>query len=141
MPPDPSLRNAGLVPSLRQGPVAGAARWSTGTRGLQASRVLGLGLLGAWLLLAGGCKHKAVITSDPPGAEVRVRGRYVGVTPIEVKVSRMPWVSNKVRVNLHGRRWTEVKLSRWKRKSEHEVLLVRQHGRAGTWTPEEAEKK
>ena len=99
-----------------------------------------------WILLATalgvsvGCRHKAVITSDPPGAEVRVAGHYVGVTPIEVRVSRMPWVSNKVRVSLQGRRWTEVSLSRWKRKSEHEVLLVRRHGRAGTWTPEEAEQ-
>ena len=98
-----------------------------------------------WLLLAGavcgsiGCTHKAVITSDPPGARVQVGGDFVGVTPYEVEISRMPWVSNKVRVSLQGRRWTEFKLSRWKRKSEHEVLLVRRHGRAGTWTPEDAE--
>ncbi len=108
-----------------------------GHAGLRSSR---------WLLLAAalsgwtGCRHKAVITSDPPGAEVRVAGRYVGVTPIEVRVSRMPWVNNRVRVSLQGRRWTEVSLSRWKRKSEHEVLLVRRHGRAGTWTPEDAEQ-
>ena len=86
-----------------------------------------------------GCTHKAVITSDPPGARVQVGGEFVGVTPYEVKISRMPWVSNKVRVSLQGRRWTELKLSRWKRKSEHQVLLVRRHGRAGTWTPEDAE--
>ena len=66
---------------------------------------------------------------------------YLGVTPIEVKVGRWPWSKNTLRVNLPGRRWTEVKVRRWRlRKSEHEVLLVRQHGRAGTWTPEEAEQ-
>ena len=80
-----------------------------------------------------------MITSNPPGARVQVGGDFVGVTPYQVEISRMPWVSNKVRVSLQGRRWTEFKLSRWKLKSEHEVLLVRRHGRAGTWTPEDAE--
>ena len=107
----------------------GGGHWGA----LRALSVVALVGLGA------GCKHRAVITSNPPGAEVRVDGRYVGVTPVEVAVSRMPWASNKVRVKLRGRRWTEVELSRWKRKSEHEVLLVRKHGRAGTWTPDEAQ--
>lgn len=89
---------------------------------------------------ATGCRHRALITSDPPGAEVRMGRRYLGVTPLEVEVWRVPFAPNDVRVNLPGRRWTEVTLSKWQRKSEHEVLLVRQHGRAGTWTPEDAEQ-
>jgi len=96
-------------------------------------------LLLVGLLGASGCRHRAVITSDPPGAEVRLGRQYLGVTPIEVKVGRWPWSKNTVRVSAPGRRWTEVEVNRLKRKSEHEVLLVRKHGRAGTWTPEEAE--
>lgn len=99
-------------------------------------RVALLGLASATL----GCTHRAVITSDPPGAQVRVGRQYVGVTPIEVSVSRVPWSENTVRVTLPNRRWMEVEVNRWKRKSSHEVLLVRKHGRAGTWTPEEAEQ-
>lgn len=87
-----------------------------------------------------GCRHRALIASDPPGAQVRIGRQYIGVTPVEVRVSRMPWSDNTVRVNLPGRRWMEVEVNRWKRKSSHEVLLVRQHGRAGTWTPEDAEQ-
>lgn len=96
-------------------------------------------LFGAALCVSG-CAHRALITSDPPGAQVRIGREYVGVTPVEVRVSRVPWSDNTVRVSLPGRRWMEVDVNRWKRKSSHEVLLVRKHGRAGTWTPDEAEQ-
>ena len=98
-----------------------------------------IALFGAAVSLSG-CTHRALITSDPPGAQVRIGREYVGVTPVEVQVSRVPWSDNTVRVNLPGRRWMEVEVNRWSRKSSHEVLLVRKHGRAGTWTPEEAEQ-
>jgi len=94
----------------------------------------------AMALASLGCRHRALITSDPPGAQVRVGRQYVGVTPVEVRVSRMPWAENTVRVNLPGRRWMEIELNRRKRKSTHEVFLVRKHGRAGTWSPEDAEQ-
>ena len=96
-------------------------------------------LVGAALCVSG-CTHRALITSDPPGAQVRIGREYIGVTPVEVSVSRVPWSDNTVRVVLPGRRWMEVEVNRWKRKSSHEVSLVRKHGRAGTWTPEEAEQ-
>ncbi len=103
-----------------------------------ACRML-LPLLAA-VVLGTGCAHRATISSDPPGAQVRLGSQYLGVTPIEVKVGRWPWSANVVQVSVAGRRWTDVELSRWKRKSEHEVLLVRRHGRSGTWTPEDAEQ-
>ncbi len=104
--------------------------WNTWTAGL----CVGLGLASA------GCTHRALITSDPPGAEVRLGKQYVGITPVEVEISRIPFTPNRVRVNMPGRRWADVRIRRFKRHSEHEVLLIRSHGRSGTWTPEDAER-
>lgn len=107
-----------------------------------------------------GCVHRARIVTDVPGAEVRLGGKPVGVTPLEVQAVVRPWRAAEVEVRLPGHRPAEIDLRddigpvrllgelitfRWARwwggavRTEHSPVLVRQHGRAGTWTPEEAE--
>ncbi len=90
----------------------------------------------------GGClKQTAVIRSNPPGAEVRLNDAYVGVTPSQVEIWRLPFSQNRVEVKARGQRPVEIRLKRIRIKTEHEIVFVRRHGRAGTWTPEEAEKQ
>lgn len=89
---------------------------------------------------ATGClKQTAMIKSDPPGAELRIDGVYVGVTPSEVEIWNLPFSKNEVEVQIRGQRKVEIKVRRGKRRSVHEAVFVRRHGRAGTWTPEDAE--
>ena len=92
------------------------------------------------LTAAAGCRHKAIITSDPAGAEVRMDKEYLGVTPLEVEVWRVPGAKHTLRVTMAGRRPMTVRINRLKRKSEHEVIFIRRHGKSGTWEPEDARK-
>lgn len=98
-------------------------------------RALALGLM----LGGAGCAHRVMVSSDPPGAEVLVGRRNYGVTPVQVKISPLPWGVNEIKVRAPGRRTVTFKVPRWRFKSEHEVVLVRRHGAAGTWEPEDAE--
>lgn len=114
----------------------------------------------AVLVILGACVHRARIVTDVPGAEVRLAGKPVGVTPVEVQAVLLPWRPAEVEVRLPGHRPAKIDLRedlgpvrllgelltfRWARwwggavRTEHGPVLVRQHGRAGTWTPEEAE--
>ena len=86
-----------------------------------------------------GCGHRVLVSSDPPGAEVMVGRRSYGVTPVEVKISPLPWRTREIKVRAPGRRTVTFKVPRWRFRSEHEVVLVRRHGRAGSWAPEDAE--
>jgi len=111
---------------------------------------------------AEGCAHRVVIKSDPPGAEVRFKGKVVGVTPVELRTTLVPFASRTAKVKLAGLRVVTVRLGRdtgplrllgealtgrWGRlagvapRREHEVIFVPVHGRSGTWTPEEARKE
>lgn len=97
---------------------------------------------GALLLalgLSAGCAHRVMVSSDPPGAEVMLGRRSYGVTPVEVKISWLPGRSREIKVRAPGRRTVSFKVPRWRLRSEHEVVLVRRHGRAGSWSPEDAE--
>jgi len=114
-----------------------------------------------WLVLAllAGCAQKISLISDPVGAQVRMGSREVGSTPVDVVVWSVPFQHPKARLTFPGYRAMEVDLGpdreplkrtwdllslHWKRAfalvpaGSHEVLLVRRHGPAGSWTSEEA---
>lgn len=90
-------------------------------------------------LLLPACVHQVTILSDPAGAQVQLGRTAAGVTPTVVEVSPWPWESRVIKVRAPGRRTVEFKVPRWRRSSTHEVVLIRRHGPAGTWTPEDAE--
>lgn len=87
-----------------------------------------------------------------------MRGEVVGATPVEVVVWSVPFARPKARLSMPGYRPVQVGLRRdrkplarlwdlltfrWRRAfalvpaAHHEVLLVQDHGPAGTWTPED----
>lgn len=131
-----------------------------------AGEVSGMRLL-VLLLLAQGCVvHRVRVESDPPGAVVRLDGKVRGVTPIEFNTVWTPplFKSYNLGLTLPGYRqvqasgtWSapsplrrEVRLwryllhpLRWKQilgrepRSKITVVLVPEHGPAGTWTPED----
>ena len=112
------------------------------------------------LSLSVACAHRVQVTSTPPGAQVRYRGRAVGTTPCEFTTVWLPFRKMDLHVRLPGYRASSVGLGsdtslirllsevltpwRWPRalgrqvRARHNVVLVRRHGRAGTWTPAEA---
>jgi hypothetical protein len=111
--------------------------------------------LGSFL---GGCAHRALIESDPPGASIRVGHKTVGVTPAEIKVKWVPFKSIPVTVHMPGRRQVELDLSSdlglmrlgWQAltfqtgvltgkvpRSTHRALFVRPHGFVGTWNADD----
>lgn len=103
--------------------------------------------------------HRATIRSVPAGAEVRVGKEIVGTTPVQLTRVVVPWVRIPVRVSLRGYRSFRFRLDRdigpiralgelltlrlprllgLRDRRVHEVMLIRQHGAAGTWSPEDA---
>jgi hypothetical protein len=105
-----------------------------------------------------GCAHRVEIRSEPLGAQVRMRGRAVGATPVEVVLWSVPFAHPEARLTMPGFRGVQINLRRdrrplrrfgefltfrWRRAfalspgAHHEVLLVPDHGPAGTWGPEE----
>lgn len=117
-------------------------------------------LLLASLSFAAGCAHRVRVSSQPQGAEVRYRGDVVGTTPCEFSALWLPFRRMNVQLRLPGRRTTSFRLNkdtgplrllgevltpwRWGRwvgrdlRTRHQVVLVRRHGRAGTWSPADA---
>jgi hypothetical protein len=85
------------------------------------------------------CTHHVQVRSDPPGAEVIIGRKSVGVTPLQIEVK--PWKvgTREIKVKAAGRRTASFKVPRFARRSTHEVVLVRKHGPSGTWSPEDAE--
>lgn len=110
-----------------------------------------------------GCAHRVRIASDPPGAEVRYRGKVVGNTPVEFTRVWWPFSRMPVELRLPGQRRTRLLLGRdygffrfvgevlrpwrWPRfagaqiRTRHHVVMVRRHGAAGTWDVEDALQK
>lgn len=105
-----------------------------------------------------GCAHRALITSDPPGASVYVGDALKGPAPQEVRFWWYPFRPMKVRVTAPGYRPVTVRVGdeiglwyfsrqlvslRFQRLfglapgTTHEIVLIRNHGPAGTWTSEE----
>jgi len=116
-------------------------------------------LLVGTLALSVGCVHRATIRSVPSGAEVRVGKQVVGTTPVRLTRVVVPWVRIPVRVSMPGYRTFRFRLDRdigpiralgelltlrvprllgLRDRRVHEIMLIRHHGAAGTWTPEEA---
>lgn len=117
------------------------------------NRIMLAGLLGLV-----GCAHTVRIESDPSGASIK-RGRTViGVTPADVSVKWMPFVSIPITLDAPGRRTMVIDLAddmsvwRWTKegllfrygklsgrvpRETHKALFVRHHGPAGTWAPED----
>jgi hypothetical protein len=105
-----------------------------------------------------GCAHTVRIESDPPGANIRMGRKVVGVTPAEVKVMWVPFRSIPVAVDVPGRRRLVLDLSRdltlWHLtldvltlrvgklsgrvpRTTHRAQFVRHHGPMGTWAPDD----
>jgi hypothetical protein len=109
-----------------------------------------------------GCSHRVAIQSAPAGARIAYRGQPQGVAPSSFKVLWLPFRKMELEVSLIGYRTTTLNLQRdvgpirlfgellrpwkWDRwwgsevRSRHEIHLVRVHGRAGTWSPEDAQR-
>lgn len=109
-----------------------------------------------------GCAHRVLLKTDPAGARVSVNGEPMGFAPTTVQVLWVPFKPLEMQVELPGYRTVTLDLQkdlgpirlltevarpwRWDRwwggeaRRQHEILLIRYHGRAGTWTPEDARR-
>ncbi len=109
-----------------------------------------------------GCAHRVQVLADPVGARVSLDGTAQGPAPTEFTARWKPFSPMTVTVSLTGYRSATLDLQRdlgplrlfgeflrpwtWNRwwgaevRSVHKVYLVRQHGRAGTWSPEDARR-
>lgn len=88
----------------------------------------------ALLLPLVGCAHRVALTSSPAGAYVSLGGERVGVTPLELELQ--PFGPRDLRLELTGYRTFELKI-RGKVPPALELRMIREHGGAGTWEPEE----
>ena len=107
----------------------------------------------------GGCAHRVMLESDPPGATIKMDGEMVGVTPTELQVTWVPFRDNQVQLKMPQRRSVTLDLHkdlsllrltgeiftfRWGRlmgkvpRAHHRAHFVRHHGPSGTWAPEDA---
>ncbi len=106
-----------------------------------------------------GCTYRVVLASSPPGAVIYVDEEIVGVTPLPVAVSHRGKPPS-IRVELTGYRSFELDMTRDLRLRERirynlrhpwlyvgdrspptrTVVLIPNHGPAGTWTPEDVER-
>jgi hypothetical protein len=132
-----------------------------GYRGCGSATMILMMTLRLILLLsvcAMGCAHTVRIESDPPGANIRMGRKVVGVTPADVKVMWVPFRSIPVAVDVPGRRRLVLDLSRdltlWHLtldvltlragklsgrvpRTTHRAQFVRHHGPMGTWVPDD----
>lgn len=88
-----------------------------------------------------GCRHRVEVRSTPSGATLHHGRQNLGTTPLELRLWHHPFARYRVRVGLSGHRAMEVDLARglkpWRPRVVRELLLVPEHGPAGTWSPEE----
>jgi hypothetical protein len=117
------------------------------------SRVL---LVAAGAILAG-CPYKVTLTAQPATAEVTLPGGDQIALPADVKARYVPFGHQRIRATADGFRDLEVDLraeevrlfslvvgtlahpsTLWGRpRGEVRLVLVPEHGPAGTWTPDE----
>lgn len=103
-------------------------------------------------LLTTGCTYTVTVTSDVPGARVDGLSTGPSALPVDVRVPWGPFVHRRMTVTAPEYRAVEVDLGArtvrsadfslfnflvpWRRPSEElRVVLVREHGPAGTWAP------
>ena len=107
------------------------------------------------------CRHRVHINSVPAGASLSIHGEVIGTTPQEIVVDWRLGRSTILLAQVQDYRDVEVDLSedlrlrrvlgdvllfRWGRlsgrtvRTRHEVLFVREHGAAGTWSAEDARR-
>lgn len=84
-----------------------------------------LAALAATLLLGTGCAQRTVIESVPTGAEVRVAGQLVGVTPLTMRLPAASWWgrATPVELRLPGYRTVSGRLD-WVYDPRHWYLLL-----------------
>ena len=118
-----------------------------------------LSIVFSQLLLS--CRHRLRIESYPPGATVYCDGEEIGTTPIDTMLWWFPFKKIPMTVTLanyrpiqfsaeqqlgFGRLSKELLTFRYKKllgievRTTHQLYLVRKHGPAGTWTPEDAQR-
>ena len=127
--------------------------------GCGAARRLWRCVLPVGLLLLVGCSRKVKIESSPPGATVLYEDGEVGVTPIVLKLRWRPFGSYPVLVSLPEYRSVQISLDYemslhrlllypvrnplvvigQRPMLPHTVVMVREHGPAGTWGAEDVE--
>lgn len=105
-------------------------------------------------LMMSGCTYTVTVTSDVPGARVDGLSQGPSALPVDVKVPWGPFVRRKITVMAPDYRDVEVDLGTrtvrsadfslfnfflpWRPpKEEMNVVMVREHGPSGTWTPAE----
>ena len=113
----------------------------------------------AGMVLGTGCAYKATLHTDPIGASLYVDNELVGIAPYDVTVRAFSG-PRQVRVELPGYRPYEVHFGTERRllprlrfalvhpavvlgrkpPPERLLLLIPEHGPAGTWTPEDVER-
>ena len=81
-----------------------------------------------------GCAAKVQVESRPPGALVTLPNGDTMTTPNEVYVGFWPWARKRVVVTSPGYREARIRLRRGIRHVE--IVMIPEHGPAGTWTPE-----
>jgi hypothetical protein len=115
------------------------------------------------LLFAGvlgtGCAYRATLQTNPIGAAVFIDGEAAGIAPVLITVTGL-WRKPQVLVELPGYRSYEIDLATesrpWPRivfawthplvvlgkrpPPTRIMMLIPEHGPAGTWTPEDVER-
>ena len=102
-----------------------------------------------------------VIESTPPGATVTINDQAAGVTPLKVNTTWWPFRKIPVSIDLPGYRpfkfhagkavrlyhivadilsFRMFRLFGLKARNNHHIMLIRRHGRVGSWSPEDAKK-
>jgi len=107
------------------------------------------------------CRHHFRVESYPPGARVYFNGEEIGTTPIDRTVWWYPFKKVPLKVTLPNYRTMQIsadqQINAWsltkellsfrykvllgiKPRATHQIYLVRKHGPAGTWTPDDAQQ-
>ena len=108
-----------------------------------------------------GCLHRIRVESFPAGATVYYKDNEIGTTPVEKTVFWYPLANIPIEVQLANYRSVTVQAEnqislrkitgdlmffRYKKmlglepRTVHNIHMIRMHGPAGTWTPEDAKK-
>jgi len=112
-------------------------------------------------LFSFGCKHRIRVESTPPGAKIFLKEKELGDTPVEHSLLWWPGRKYQMSIKLPGYRNMDIhpekalsttafikdlfmfrysRLLGLKPRRTFHVLLIRDHGKAGTWSPKDAKK-